>query len=101
MPKMRAHAGATSAPVSKHNDQGLAVYEFYYFRDLVAMGIIRNRTDLYRKIRDDGFPRPEKSSDAMQAAAPYRKIKVHEYLDRRAARRERAVKGNTGDAVAE
>ncbi|MGO7174342.1 hypothetical protein ACCT06_10705 [Rhizobium ruizarguesonis] len=100
MPKMRAHAGATSAPANKHPDQGLE-YEFYFFTDLVAKGIVRNRTDLYRKIRFDGFPRPEKSSSSMQASAPYRKSEVHAYLDRRAARHERAVKANSGDFVAE
>ncbi|WET75515.1 hypothetical protein [Rhizobium croatiense] len=100
MPKTRAHAGATSAPANKHPDQGLE-YEFYFFSDLLAKGIVKNRSDLYRKIRFDGFPRPEKSSDSMQASAPYRKSSVHAYLDRRAARRENVVKSNPADAVAE
>lgn len=86
MPKTSAHAGATSAPANKHPDQGFE-YEFYFFSDLVAKGIVKNRTDLHRKIKYEGFPRPEKSSDAMQAAAPYRKTKVHAYVDRRAAKR--------------
>ncbi|TAZ83597.1 hypothetical protein ELH72_10270 [Rhizobium ruizarguesonis] len=100
MLKKRAHAGVTSAPANKHPDHGHE-YEFYFFSDLVAKGIVRNRTDLHRKIRYDGFPPPEKSSNSMQAAAPYRKSAVHTYLDRRAARREGAVKANPGDAVAE
>ncbi|MGG7580638.1 hypothetical protein [Rhizobium sp. Nf11,1] len=85
MPKTRAHTGDSSVPVNKHPDTDLE-YEFYYYDDLVRMGIIRNRTDLHRKIKYEDFPRPEKSSDAMQARAPYRKIKVHAYVDRRAAK---------------
>ncbi|MDK1385119.1 hypothetical protein QN224_06825 [Sinorhizobium sp. 8-89] len=75
----------TSAPLNRHPDRDLE-YGFYYYADLLRMGIVRNRTDLHRKIKYDGFPRPEKSSDKMQAAAPFRKSKVHAYVDRRAAR---------------
>ncbi|RMI10068.1 hypothetical protein U8C41_23530 [Sinorhizobium meliloti] len=80
MEKARPH---TSAPLNKDSDRD-PEYEFYYFADLVAKGIVRNRTDLHRKIRNEGFPRPEKSSNSMQSAAPYRKARVHAWLDRRA-----------------
>ncbi|WP_026619409.1 hypothetical protein M728_001111 [Ensifer sp. WSM1721] len=82
MEKTRPHD--TSALLNRHPDRELE-YEFYYFADLVAKGIVRNRTDLHRKIHNEGFPRPEKSSNSMQAAAPFRKAKVHAWCDRRAA----------------
>lgn len=81
---------------SEHDSE----YEYYYFNDLVAAGIVRNRSDLSRKRRSEGFPDPEKSSDAMQAAAPFRKSKVHAWLDRRASRRtrdERLAGGGVND----
>ncbi|MDX0800689.1 hypothetical protein QC756_09125 [Sinorhizobium meliloti] len=72
-------------------------YQYYYFRDLVAAGIVKNRTDLSRKRRFEDFPDPEKSSDAMQASAPFRKSKVHAWLDRRAARRSRDAAAGVND----
>lgn len=82
MPKTREHA--FDSPV-------IDDYEFYFFNDLIARGIVTSRSDLSRKICKQGFPRPEKSSDAMQARAPYRKNKVHAWLDRRAALRAQAA----------
>lgn len=77
-----------SASLNERPDDDANEYGFYYYADLLRLGIVKNRADLYRKIHNEDFPRPEKSSDAMQAAAPYRRFKVHAYLDRRAARCE-------------
>ncbi|RVO81910.1 hypothetical protein [Sinorhizobium medicae] len=72
-------------------------YQYYYYNDLVAAGIVKNRADLSRKRRFEDFPAPEKSSDAMQASAPFRKSKVHAWLDCRAARRSRNAGGAVND----
>ena len=56
---------------------------YYCFKDLKGRGIVRDRSDLSRKIKFQGFPRPEKNPDApMQAAANYKKAKVHAWLER-------------------
>jgi len=55
---------------------------FYKFSDLVALGIVRDRTDLHRKQRAYGFPRPMKTGDRQ---APFLKIRVHNWVRQRAA----------------
>lgn len=58
---------------------------YYRYNDLVAAGIIANRTTLARWIRDNGFPRGVplgKNTRAWLAA------EVDEWLEARAAERE-------------
>lgn len=91
MAKTRPHAREVSAP--SNDDE----YEFYYFEDLLRKGIVTSRPDLYRKIKHEDFPRPEKPPGApMQVRAPYRKVKVHSWCDHRAASHERDEQFATG-----
>jgi hypothetical protein len=57
----------------------------YRFKDLQSAGIVSNRTDLNRKQRKHGFPKPIKLGDS-QAWFP--KSEVHAWLRRRAALRD-------------
>jgi predicted DNA-binding transcriptional regulator AlpA len=56
----------------------------YRFRDLQAVGIVSNRTDLNRKQRQHGFPRPIKTGER---AAWFPKSEIDAWLKKRAARR--------------
>lgn len=62
----------------------------YRFKDLQAARIVSNRTDLNRKQREHGFPKPIKLGDS-QAWFP--KSEVHAWLKKRAALRD-AERGN-------
>jgi predicted DNA-binding transcriptional regulator AlpA len=56
----------------------------YRFEDLKSARIVSNRTDLSRKQREHGFPKPIKLGES-QAWFP--KSEVHAWLQRRAALR--------------
>ncbi|RVL75350.1 hypothetical protein CN135_25160 [Sinorhizobium meliloti] len=57
---------------------------FWYFKDLVALGYVKDRADLTRKQQSHGFPRPEKPpTAAKQAAAPFLRGKVREWVKQR------------------
>jgi len=57
----------------------------YRYEDLRDARIVSNRTDLNRKQRDLGFPRPIKTGER---AAWFPKSEVHAWLRQRAALRD-------------
>ncbi len=57
----------------------------YRFKDLQDAGIVSNRTDLNRKQRELGFPRPIKTGER---SAWFPKSEVHAWLRARAALRD-------------
>jgi len=61
----------------------------YRFEDLKSARIVSNRTDLDRKQRTLGFPRPIKTGER---AAWFPKSEVHAWLRQRAALRDNSKK---------
>jgi hypothetical protein len=61
----------------------------YRYEDLRDARIVSNRTDLNRKQRDLGFPRPIKTGER---AAWFPKSEVHAWLRQRAALRDNPKK---------
>ena len=61
----------------------------YRYEDLRDARIVSNRTDLNRKQRDLGFPRPIKTGER---AAWFPKSEVHAWLRQRAALRDNSAK---------
>ena len=61
----------------------------YSYADLEARGIVRDRTDLHRKQRLYGFPRPIKTGERQ---APFLKTRVHAWVRRRAALSNKTAK---------
>jgi predicted DNA-binding transcriptional regulator AlpA len=70
----------------------------YRFKDLVALGIITNRTDLHRKQTQHGFPRAVKLG-VSQAWFPA--VEVHRWLNQRIAQRDRQLKHKQSGKPAE
>ena len=60
----------------------------YRFRDLIDLRIVSSRSDLHRKQKEAGFPRPAKFGDK-QAWFPA--PEVHRWVNERIAARDRAV----------
>ena len=60
---------------------------YYNFKELLAHGFVRSRSDLRLKIVKYGFPKPVKNSAAMQSKNDYPKDEVHEWDRRRRAAR--------------
>ena len=60
----------------------------YRFEDLQALRIVENRTDLNRKQKDLGFPRPVKTG---KSQAWFPKSEVHAWLRKRAALRDAPI----------
>jgi hypothetical protein len=56
----------------------------YRFKDLQALRIVENRTDLNRKQKKLGFPKPVKTGESQ---ALFLKVEVHAWLRERAALR--------------
>ncbi|MDX0438935.1 hypothetical protein GOD34_18345 [Sinorhizobium medicae] len=68
-----------------HNSRNSRIHDddegFWYFRDLKALGYVKDRTDLKRKQDLHGFPKPEKAvAAAKQAAAPFQRGKVRAWI---------------------
>jgi hypothetical protein len=61
----------------------------YRYEDLRDARIVSNRTDLNRKQRELGFPRPIKTGER---AAWFPKSEVHAWLRQRAALRDNSAK---------
>lgn len=55
-------------------------YKFWSYDDLVERGLVTSRTDLFRKQRDHGFPRPIKLTNR---TARWRVIDVMDWVDGR------------------
>ena len=60
----------------------------YAYDDLEAKGIVRGRTDLARKQKHHGFPRPIKTGTRQ---ATFLRSEVHDWLRERAALRDTPV----------
>ena len=55
---------------------------FYFFKDMKALGIVKDRQDQRRKQLRYGFPKPTKTGDRQ---APTSKARVHRWIRQRDA----------------
>ena len=60
----------------------------YRFRDLVDLRIVSSRSDLHRKQKEQGFPRPAKFG---LKQAVFSAAEVHRWVNERLAARDRAA----------
>lgn len=60
-------------------------FAFWRYSDLVERRIVTNRSDLYRKQQQAGFPRPVKLTKGHGAVALFPRVEVKEWLKRQLA----------------
>jgi hypothetical protein len=88
---LEGHPGFSGAEILPMLTDDEIVLGGYRFEDLQALRIIENRTDLNRKQKELGFPKPIKTG---KSQAWFPKSEVHAWLRKRAALRDAPTQGD-------